>query len=77
MKKKNPCKRPLAALLGAQVSWDPATGTVDLSPATRYAQDDLYWACITGRMGWLENRLAPLSPVTRGEAEGYFMSLPH
>ena len=35
--------RPLAALLGAQVSWDPATGTVDLSPATRYAQDDLYW----------------------------------
>lgn len=42
-----------------------------------WAQDDLYWACITGRMGWLENRLAPLSPVTRGEAEGYFMSLPH
>lgn len=46
----------------------------DISP---WAQDDLYWACITGRMGWLNSRLAPLSSVTRREAEGYFMALPH
>lgn len=46
----------------------------DISP---WAQDDLYWACITGRMDWLENRLAPLSPVTRKEAEEYFTALSH
>lgn len=42
-----------------------------------WAQDDLYWACITGRMGWLNSRLAPLSPVTREEAKGYFVAFPH
>lgn len=42
-----------------------------------WAGDDLYWACVTGRMSWRSSRLAPLSPVTREEAEGYFMALPH
>ena len=34
-----------------------------------WAGDDLYWACITGRMGWLDNRLAPLAPVSQAEAQ--------
>ncbi|MGE9971461.1 S-layer homology domain-containing protein [Candidatus Pseudoscillospira sp. SGI.172] len=41
----------------------------DISP---WADDSLYWACSTGRMAWLENRLAPCAPVTQAEAEGYF-----
>lgn len=41
----------------------------DISP---WADDSLYWACITGRMGWRERRLAPLAEVSREEAEGYF-----
>ena len=49
----------------------------DYEGISPWAQDDLYWACITGRMDWLENRLAPLSPVTWEEAEGYFTALPH
>ena len=49
----------------------------DYEGISPWAGDDLYWACITGRMKWLHSRLAPLSPVTREAAEGYFMSLPH
>jgi len=37
----------------------------DISP---WADDSLYWACITGRMPWHENRLAPQAPVTGEEA---------
>lgn len=37
-----------------------------------WAADDLYWACVTGRMDWLDGRLAPQAPVTRQEAEGYW-----
>lgn len=38
----------------------------DISP---WADDSLYWACSTGRMDWLENRLAPYAPVTQAEAQ--------
>ena len=46
----------------------------DISP---WADDSLYWACSTGRMVWLENRLAPYSPVTQAEAELYFSAPSH
>lgn len=47
----------------------------DYEGVSPWAGDDLYWACITGRMDWLECRLAPLSFVTHEEAKGY-LSLP-
>ena len=37
-----------------------------------WAQDDLYWACIMGRMDWLENRLAPKGPVGLDAARALF-----
>ena len=42
----------------------------DYEGVNLWAGDDLYWACITARMGWLDNRLAPLGPVTWDEAQG-------
>ncbi len=42
---------------------------LDISP---WADDSLYWACISGRMDWQENRLAPLEVVTAGELKDYF-----
>lgn len=44
----------------------------DCEGISPWAGDDLYWACITGRMGWRHSRLAPLSPVTREEANKFF-----
>ena len=41
----------------------------DISP---WADDSLYWACITGRMDWLDARLSPLAPVTLPELKTYF-----
>lgn len=43
----------------------------DYEGVSLWAGDDLYWACITGRMDWREDRLAPLDPVTPGEARRY------
>lgn len=43
----------------------------DYEGVNLWAGDDLYWACITGRMAWLESRLAPLGPVTQEEARQY------
>lgn len=42
---------------------------LDISP---WADDSLYWACISGRMDWREGRLAPLDPVSLPELEGCF-----
>ena len=64
------CGRDIFFPLGASLCNDYE----GISP---WAGDDLYWACVTGRMDWLENRLAPLSPVSREEAKGYFMAPPH
>lgn len=41
---------------------------LDISP---WADDSLYWACATGRMDFLEGRLAPLSPVTPAQGAGW------
>ncbi len=37
----------------------------DISP---WADDSLYWACVTRRLPWLKGRLAPLAPVPLEEA---------
>lgn len=43
----------------------------DYEGVTLWAGDDLYWACITGRMAWWENRLFPQGLIERAEAEQY------
>ena len=42
---------------------------LDISP---WADDSLYWACITGRMDWWRSRLCPTGPVTVQELTRYF-----
>lgn len=49
-----------------------ATLCNDYEGVTLWTGDDLYWACITGRMAWQQNRLAPQGSVSKREAEGYF-----
>ena len=39
-----------------------------------WAGDDLYWACITGRMPWQNDRLAPQGLVDAQIAKGLFFS---
>ena len=41
----------------------------DYEGVNLWAGDDLYWACITGQMPWLENRLAPQEAVMQEEAK--------
>ena len=53
---------------------DGAAACNDYADISPWADDSLYWACITGRMGWRDGRLAPLEEVSRAEAEGYFTS---
>ena len=53
---------------------DGAAGCNDDTDISPWADDSLYWACITARMGWRQGRLAPLEEVTRAEAERYFTS---
>lgn len=69
--------RRLDASLGRDVFF-PGGGALcndyqDISP---WADDSLYWACVTGRMAWRENRLAPQGPVSRTEAWDLLFS-PH
>ena len=51
---------------------DGAAGCNDYAHISPWADDSLYWACVTGRMDWQAGRLAPLEEVSRAEAEGYF-----
>lgn len=44
----------------------------DYEGISPWADDSLYWACVTGRLPWRDCRLAPLAPVTQTEAEGLF-----
>ncbi len=44
----------------------------DISP---WADDSLYWACITDRMPWQDGQFAPLGLVGQKEAESYFDTL--
>lgn len=44
----------------------------DISP---WADDSLYWACVTGRLPWRDSRLAPEGLVTWEEAEELFPAL--
>lgn len=63
--------RRLDARLGFDV-FLPAGAALcnDYEGVTPWAEDNLYWACITGRMSWLHNRLAPQGPVDAAEAAG-------
>lgn len=64
--------RRLDAHLGRDVFLpDGAALCNDYEGVNLWAGDDLYWACITGRMAWQENRLAPQGPVTQEEAQQY------
>ncbi len=40
----------------------------DSIDTTPWAGDDLYWACVTARMDWLDGRLAPQGSVSPEEA---------
>ena len=51
---------------------DGVAGCNDYADISPWADDSLYWACVTGRMDWRAGRLAPLEEVSRAEAEGYF-----
>lgn len=44
----------------------------DYENVSLWAQDDLYWACIMGRMDWLENQLAPKGSVGLDAAKALF-----
>ena len=60
------------ALQGRDVFFpDGAAGCNDYIDISPWADDSLYWACATGRMDFAQNRLAPLSPVTSLQAEGW------
>lgn len=62
--------RRLHARLGLDVFLPQgATLCNDYEGVNLWAGDDLYWACITGQMPWLENRLAPQEAVTQEEAK--------
>lgn len=43
----------------------------DYEGVTPWGGDDLYWACITGRMDWRDSRLAPGEAVTYAETARY------
>lgn len=45
----------------------------DYEGVNLWAGDDLYWACITGRMDWQENRLAPQGAVSEAEAKAFLL----
>jgi len=54
---------------------DGAAACNDYEGISPWADDSLYWACITGRMAWKGGLLAPLEPVTQTEAQGFFPSI--
>lgn len=50
-------------------TWFPDAGICnDFQDISPWADDSLYWACSTSRIGWKDDRLAPLAPVTEAEA---------
>lgn len=61
------------ALLGREVFLpDGAAACNDFADISPWADDSLYWACITGRMAWREGRFAPLEGVCLQELERCF-----
>lgn len=63
------------ARLGRDTFFPDAGICNDFQDISSWADDSLYWACSTGRMDWLDNRLAPYAPVTQAEAE-YWLDAP-
>jgi len=62
--------RRSAARLGQDV-WlpDGAAGCNDWEDVSPWADDSLYWACITLHLPWQDGRLSPQGTVTAEEAE--------
>lgn len=68
--------RRLDARLGFDVFFPDGPALCnDYEGVDPWAGDDLYWACVTGRMGWQESRLAPQGTVSVRQATALFPPL--